>query len=480
MRFTTAPVVATAVAARRQQRRQRQSLSRARAKQQHPAATETAETNPRLDNIDNSTDIDRTRRDVELRPEGISPLARACGECYHSLSLITLALLVVVAVVVRALKAVFGPVARLCARANHDRSSSGRGQSVLDRDPRRVDDCEVGSATHTLSDPTRFVGGGVKAHCGQAPSGGGGKDSQRPYSVEGTLRVHPHPITNTQGKTTHSRDATAFEVVFEMFPPLTVLPACTTTISAAAACTRGEGSPDVALLLNPTGACKEMWLWTGTVQALLARGFFVVTLDTRGQGRSGAPPDGTPFDCCTVAREEVTQLLTLLGARAVHVLGYSVGAGVAMSLAIDHGQSRSSQSLVKASSTTASITAAAADFTDVVSSASAAVSRRDDPETSEAVLANPTHDDEDGDFGLASVCAFGFTSCYAECRTVAQAMAERALCSRWLVNLVGVAAHGVIIFVLCGYRPTPLDGVRRAIQAANDPGYYARALAAWG
>jgi len=27
-----------------------------------------------------------------------------------------------------------------------------------------------------------------------------------------------------------------------------------------------------------------MWLWTGTVQALLAKGFMVVTMDCRGRG----------------------------------------------------------------------------------------------------------------------------------------------------------------------------------------------------
>ena len=140
--------------------------------------------------------------------------------------------------------------------------------------------------SHTRGDGLRYGSDGW----GRRGGGGDvstGHDGQRPRSVEGTLSVRG-----------------VFEVAYEIFSPpsssaSTASPTTTTTrvsVAALAAHMRGGDDddnsttatppPDVALLLNPTGGCKEMWLWTGTVQALLAKGFTVVTMDCRGQAKN--------------------------------------------------------------------------------------------------------------------------------------------------------------------------------------------------
>ena len=146
-----------------------------------------------------------------------------------------------------------------------------------------------------------------------------------------------------------------------------------------------------------------------------------------------------------MAAEEVTLLLHLLGPKRVHVMGYSVGAGVALSLAVMHGTAAAAAAAAAVEPTSPSAgpkkmqSQSFADdiVTDDVLTTDDILNGRD-----EGHAASPASNGPGRPFELASVCAFGFTSKYAECRTASQALGEALLCSSWLVHVIGVVAHG--------------------------------------
>lgn len=93
----------------------------------------------------------------------------------------------------------------------------------------------------------------------------------------------------------------------------------------------GRGTPVV--LLHGFGETLESWQRAGIVQ-LLSPHFRVIAMDVRGHGRSAKPHVATSY-----GRElavDVVRLLDHQGAAKAHVVGYSMGALIALDVAAFH------------------------------------------------------------------------------------------------------------------------------------------------
>lgn len=93
---------------------------------------------------------------------------------------------------------------------------------------------------------------------------------------------------------------------------------------------RGTGVP--LLLLHGFTGRGSGW---GTLATALARRFRLIVVDLPGHGRSGIPPDP---DRAGVERsaDDLASILQREGCAPAHVLGYSLGARVALRLAVAH------------------------------------------------------------------------------------------------------------------------------------------------
>lgn len=96
--------------------------------------------------------------------------------------------------------------------------------------------------------------------------------------------------------------------------------------------TRGTGDPVV--LLHGFTSLGVSWERHGWVQALVCEGFRAVWLDARSHGSSD--PVFDPAICTTdVLAADVIELLDLLGVDSASLVGFSMGAGVAIRVALD-------------------------------------------------------------------------------------------------------------------------------------------------
>lgn len=95
---------------------------------------------------------------------------------------------------------------------------------------------------------------------------------------------------------------------------------------------RGAGVP--LLLLH--GFMGRGSSWVGHARAF-ARLYRVVVVDLPGHGRSGIPPDARRGSVERMA-DDLAQILDRVGCAPAHVLGYSLGARVALRLAVAHPQ----------------------------------------------------------------------------------------------------------------------------------------------
>lgn len=95
---------------------------------------------------------------------------------------------------------------------------------------------------------------------------------------------------------------------------------------------RTWGTPDgrPVILHHGFGASADVdWVRTGVVGALAARGHRVVALDARGHGASDKPHDPARYGEDRMAQDVIT-LVEELGATSVDLVGYSMGAVVAL------------------------------------------------------------------------------------------------------------------------------------------------------
>jgi pimeloyl-ACP methyl ester carboxylesterase len=93
----------------------------------------------------------------------------------------------------------------------------------------------------------------------------------------------------------------------------------------------GQGRP--VILIHGFGETLESWQRGGVVRTLSPH-FQVIAMDLRGHGRSGKPHDQKSYGAELAG--DLVRLLRHLGTTKAHIVGYSMGALVALDLAVLH------------------------------------------------------------------------------------------------------------------------------------------------
>jgi 3-oxoadipate enol-lactonase len=91
----------------------------------------------------------------------------------------------------------------------------------------------------------------------------------------------------------------------------------------------GASGPPVVLI---HGHSVDLRLWDEQVPALTAAGYRVIRYDVRGHGRSTAPPTGYTWEDYAA---DLCDLLDQVNVEAAHVVGLSMGGGIALQFALD-------------------------------------------------------------------------------------------------------------------------------------------------
>ena len=91
------------------------------------------------------------------------------------------------------------------------------------------------------------------------------------------------------------------------------------------------------------GHSANLRLWDLQVPALVDAGYRVIHYDVRGHGRSTAPPTGYTWENYALDQRD---LLDRIGAPRAHVVGLSMGGGIALQFALDFPKRVSSLVLV--------------------------------------------------------------------------------------------------------------------------------------
>jgi 3-oxoadipate enol-lactonase len=111
----------------------------------------------------------------------------------------------------------------------------------------------------------------------------------------------------------------------------------------------GEGPPVV--LVHGYGG--DLRLWDAQVPALVDAGFRVIRHDVRGHGRSMISPDGYTYENYSADLRDLLDRLNVerpatesLSVEAAHVVGLSMGGGIALQFALHHPQRVLSLTLV--------------------------------------------------------------------------------------------------------------------------------------
>jgi pimeloyl-ACP methyl ester carboxylesterase len=115
-------------------------------------------------------------------------------------------------------------------------------------------------------------------------------------------------------------------------------------------CVETFGEPrDPALLLIGGASMPMDWWHDGLCRALAGAGRFVVRYDHRDTGRSTTYPPGAPgygFDDLVA---DAVGLIDRLGMERVHLVGVSMGGGIAQRIALDHTDRVETQTLIATS-----------------------------------------------------------------------------------------------------------------------------------
>lgn len=99
---------------------------------------------------------------------------------------------------------------------------------------------------------------------------------------------------------------------------------------------RVEGQGHPVLLIHGFGSTHGVnWVDTGWAKALVAAGYRVIMYDGRGHGQSDKPHDEDAYSLSLMA-EDAVALLDHLGEPGADVVGYSMGAMVALVMAMNH------------------------------------------------------------------------------------------------------------------------------------------------
>ncbi|GAA1831414.1 alpha/beta fold hydrolase [Microlunatus capsulatus] len=102
-------------------------------------------------------------------------------------------------------------------------------------------------------------------------------------------------------------------------------------------CVETFGQPDDPTVLLVGGAAQSMVWWeTAFCRRLAAGGRHVVRYDHRETGRSTTSPAGRPRGTAADLAEDPATILRALDAGAAHVVGLSLGGGLAQVLAVRH------------------------------------------------------------------------------------------------------------------------------------------------
>ncbi|WP_233159366.1 alpha/beta fold hydrolase [Pseudonocardia sp. MH-G8] len=122
------------------------------------------------------------------------------------------------------------------------------------------------------------------------------------------------------------------------------------TIDGVRLCIETFGSPSHPAVLLVAGGAQSMVWWEDEFCARLAGGGrYVVRYDHRDTGRSIASPAGSPDYTSTDLATDPLRVLDGLGVDQAHVVGMSMGGGIAMYLAAEHGDRVRSLVLVESS-----------------------------------------------------------------------------------------------------------------------------------
>lgn len=104
-------------------------------------------------------------------------------------------------------------------------------------------------------------------------------------------------------------------------------------------CVQTVGDPHDPALLLISGMSSSMDWWEDEFcERLAAGGRYVVRYDFRDTGRSTTYPPGQPGYTGADLRDDAIALLDLLGIERAHLVGVSMGAGIAQCLAVEHPQ----------------------------------------------------------------------------------------------------------------------------------------------
>ncbi|GAA1948474.1 alpha/beta hydrolase [Amycolatopsis minnesotensis] len=104
-----------------------------------------------------------------------------------------------------------------------------------------------------------------------------------------------------------------------------------------------------AILLIDGAAASMLWWEAGLCARIAAAGRFVIRYDNRDTGRSTSYPPGHPGYSMTDLAEDAVGVLDALGIERAHVVGRSMGGGMAVIVGVDHPDRVASLTFVSAS-----------------------------------------------------------------------------------------------------------------------------------